>query len=235
MCMLGDWHEGRSDVNSHGSTLKVLERIGSEGRVMTYGPSAPQSPQDGCDYGMGVGVGVGAGLLFSTHICLETCAHSLPWGTLTQQRIFARLFSRLTASFHSTHPLDGLCQWTKFGQKKVGLHTGHPVWQIRLAILPLRYFLFLPISSPSSFSFFFFLKTHHDTSQRSLIPSHNLGDSCPPHLFFGHNSQSQNLSIGNSARLKTCSRSCFIGTWRHRSGDRPFPQNNVDNTYYNYA
>lgn len=102
---------------------------------MTYGPSAPQSPQDGCDYGMGVGVGVGAGLLFSTHICLETTAsvsrdlvHTLFHGVRSlSSRFLQSFFSRLTASFHSTHPRDGLCQWTKFGQKKVSLHTGHPV------------------------------------------------------------------------------------------------------------
>lgn len=156
------------------------------------------------------GWGWGAGLLFSTHACLETTASAScdlvftvpPWSTLTQLSVLPRLFSRFTPSSHSIHPPQGLCECSKFGQKGLGLHIGHSCSTNPSSCFTTEIF-FSPLASPS-FSFFFFLKTHCTTFQNSLAPSHILGDWSSPHFFFGHNSQSQNLSIWDSAWLQSC-------------------------------
>ena len=172
---------------------------------LTIRTSVPQSPQDVCD----CGVGGGHSPVLYPHLsqnywfCFTwSCAHC-PCGECWRSwRSFPGFFSpRFTPSSHSTHPPEELCECSKFGQREVGLHIGHPCLTNPFSSINTEVFVFFPSPlPPSSFSFFFFLQTHCTTSQNPLAPC----DISSPHFFLGHSSQGQNLSIWNLAWLQTC-------------------------------
>ena len=172
---------------------------------MTCSMSVPQSPQDVCDYGVGLGaVSCSLPALVLKLLLPHAISCSLPprgvhWPSWASFRgFFLDLQPPPTA--YTLH--RGFVNVVSLGKRGWVCTLATPVRQVHLAALPPRYF-FLP-SPPLLFPSFFFLKTHCTTFQNSLAPSHILGDWSSPHFFFGHNSQSQNLSIWDSAWLQSC-------------------------------